>query len=164
MNELLWMKAAKEKLGEREITGAKHSLNILAWNKRLGAWWFNDEVPWCGSFVAICLVEAGIAIPKEWQRALEYTKMRNTLPKPAYGCVAVKKRKGGGHVCFVAGRDKATGKLVCLGGNQNNMVCYALYDEADFVFKWYGMHAYPNPERYQLPEFNGIKLANVTEH
>lgn len=164
MNELPWMKEAKSLIGEREIVGSKHNLKILSWLKRLRAAWANDETPWCGTYVAHCLDVAGIKPPKHWYRALDYLNYRNTLPKPAYGCIAVKKRKGGGHVCFVAGRDKTTGKLVCLGGNQNNMVCYALYDEADFVFKWYGMHSYPSPERYQLPEFNGIKLANVTEH
>jgi uncharacterized protein (TIGR02594 family) len=63
---------------------------------------------------------------------ISLSKSGTKLAKPAYGCVAVKTRIGGGHVCFVVGKDKASGKLVCLGGNQSNMVCYALYNESDF--------------------------------
>ena len=163
MTNLAWMIEAQSLIGEREIVGSKHNLKILSWLKRLKASWANDETPWCGAFIAHCLDVAGIAVPKYWYRALDYLNYRNTLPKPAYGCVAIKKRKGGGHVCFVAGRDKRTGKLVCLGGNQGNTVCYALYDEAEFTFKWYGMQATPSPDRYLLPEFDGITATGLSE-
>jgi alpha-D-ribose 1-methylphosphonate 5-triphosphate synthase subunit PhnG len=39
------------------------------------------------------------------------SKSGTKLAKPAYGCVAVKTRIGGGHVCFVVGKDKATVSL-----------------------------------------------------
>lgn len=71
----------------------------------------------------------------------------------------VKTRVGGGRVCFVVGKDKTSGnKLVCLGGNQSNMVCYALCNEFDFeAFMWYGETLSPAPHRYDLPILSNVK-------
>jgi len=78
--------------------------------------------------------------------------------------VAVRTRKGGGHVCFVVGRDQKTGKLVCLGGNQSNMVCYALYAESEFQeFRWYGKTSRPAEHRYNLPLMSGVTATQITE-
>ena len=105
-----------------------------------------------------------IKYPKHWYRALDYLNYGAKLKKPAYGCVAVKTRNGGGHVCFVLGRDTKTNKLVCLGGNQSDKVCLALYDEAVFeAFMWYGKTSNPADGRYTLPKFVGVDMANVSE-
>ena len=50
-------------------------------------------------------------------RAKEYAFAGKRLTKPAYGCLVVFTRQGGGHVGFVVGKDKA-GNLLVLGGNQ----------------------------------------------
>ena len=75
----------------------------------------------CGTFVAHCLKTANRRIPRYWMRAKAYTKVGKQLAKPAYGCLVVFTRDGGGHVGFVIGRD-AAGNLMVLGGNQSNMV------------------------------------------
>ncbi len=78
--------------------------------------------------------------------------------------MAVKTRKGGGHVCFVVGRVQKTGKLVCLGGNQSNMVCYALYAESEFQeFRWYGKTSRPAEHRYNLSLMSGVTATQITE-
>ena len=116
--ELDWIKEARKHVGLKELNGTNKHPTIDSWAKSLGASWVIGQA-WCGTFVAHCLKTAGIKYPKNWYRALAYsTEGGVKLSKPAYGCVAVKTRKGGGHVCFVVGRDKTTGKLVCLGGNQ----------------------------------------------
>ena len=164
MTDLAWMIEAKRHVGLREIPGKNHNQTILDWIKNLGGWFKDDETAWCGTYVAHCLKTAGIAYPKHWYRALDYLNYGVALKKPAYGCVAIKTRKGGGHVCFVAGRDKKTGKLVCLGGNQSNKVCYALYSESEFKeFRWYGKTSRPADHRYELPEFDGVASSNVSE-
>lgn len=151
-------------VGLHEIKGPKHNAEILKWLEHLGAWWKDDETPWCGVFVAWCLKSAGIKYPKMWMQALAYLEGGAKLNKPCYGCVAIKKRKGGGHVCFVVGRDKKTGKLVCLGGNQSDQVCLALYDQSDFEqFRWYGKTSTPLPIRYELPEYSGVTAQKVSE-
>lgn len=163
--DLAWMIEAKKHVGLREDTSKKrHNGIILGWLKSLGAWWKDDETAWCGVFTAHCLRVAGVKYPKHWYRALDYVNYGAKLTKPAYGCIAVKTRTGGGHVCFVVGRDKKTGKLVCLGGNQNNMVCYALYNESDFqAFMWYGVTSRPADHRYDLPVLDNVRATAVTE-
>lgn len=163
--DLAWMVEAKKHIGLRENTSkTKHNPTILKWLKTLGAWWSEDETPWCGVFVAHCLKVAGVKYPKHWYRALDYVNYGAKITKPAYGCVAIKNRKGGGHVCFVVGRDTKTGKLVCLGGNQSNMVCYALYAESEFQeFRWYGLTSRPASHRYNLPNMSGVTATGVTE-
>ena len=162
--ELPWIAEARKHIGLKEDTSKfKHSPTILGWLKKLGAWWMDDETPWCGTFVAHCLQTAGVKFPKNWYRALAYLNGGTKLANPCYGCVAVKTRVGGGHVCFVVGRTKA-GKLVCLGGNQSNMVCYALYNENDFeAFMWYGQTSSPAQHRYELPILSSVKAMTVTE-
>lgn len=150
-NELPWIKEAKKHLGLREIAGAKHNPTILNWIKNLKGFFKDDETPWCGTFVAHCLKTAGVSYPKNWFRALDYRTAGSKLAKPAYGCVAIKSRVGGGHVCFVVGKDR-NGNLLCLGGNQSNMVNITKYKASDFVeFRWYGKTDSPANFRYELP-------------
>lgn len=163
-NDLAWMIEAKKHIGLREIVGKQHNLTILKWIKGLGGWFTDDETPWCGTFVAWCLKTAGVKYPKHWYRALDYVNYGSKLAKPAYGCVAIKTRKGGGHVCFVVGRDQKTGKLVCIGGNQGNAVSYALYNDFDFQeFRWYGKTSKPADFRYKLPALSGVSATGVSE-
>ena len=161
--ELSWIAEARKYVGLREIKGSKHNPIIISWLDNLKAWWSEDESAWCGTFVAHCLAESRITYPKHWYRALDYLNYGTRLIQPAYGCVAVKTRKGGGHVCFVVGQTKE-GKLVCLGGNQNDMVCFALYDKKDFeAFMWYGSTSQPAQGRYNLPILSNITATSVSE-
>ena len=163
-NDLAWMIEAKKHIGLKEVSGKAHNPTILSWLKSLGAWWSEDETAWCGTFIAHCLKVAGVKYPKHWYRALDYVNYGSKLAKPAYGCVAIKTRQGGGHVCFVVGRDEKTRKLVCIGGNQSNMVCYALYAESEFQeFRWYGMTDRPADKRYNLPIMTGVTATRVSE-
>jgi len=161
--ELSWIAEARKYVRLREIKGSKHNPIIISWLDNLKAWWSEDESAWCGTFVAHCLAESRITYPKHWYRALDYLNYGTRLIQPAYGCVAVKTRKGGGHVCFVVGQTKE-GKLVCLGGNQNDMVCFALYDKKDFeAFMWYGSTSQPAQDRYNLPILSDVKATSITE-
>lgn len=124
---LPWMKAATAKMGIREIAGSKHNPTILGWLKLLGAWWSNDEEPWCGTFVAICLKEANLPIIKHWYRAKAWAEY-GVRVNPGYGALLVFGREGGGHVGFYVGealrmiRGKPTLCYYVRGGNQANMV------------------------------------------
>lgn len=182
--ELAWITEARKYLGLTEIKGSKHDKTIITWLERLKAWWRDDETAWCGVFIAHCLASAGMQrgkvnsrsknwtgdkappnhYPYNWYGAIEYMKEGGTkLNKPCYGCVAVKTRKGGGHVAFVVGQTHS-GMLVCLGGNQNNKVSYALYRPTDFdAFMWYGTTSSPASHRYDLPVLRGITETSVSE-
>ncbi len=117
-----WMQIAKDCVGLKEIPGAKHNGVIQGWLAKLGAWWRDDETPWCGVFVAHCLREAGLPVPQNWMRAKAWSDygshLRSTHVAP--GASLVFSRVGGGHVGFYAGEDST--HFYVLGGNQGNAV------------------------------------------
>lgn len=183
--DLAWMIEAKKHVGLTEIKGPKHNATIQKWLSDLGAWWNDDETAWCGVFVAHCLRSAGLTrgsvnsrskkyvagshpgsgkYPFNWYGAGEYRIEGGTkLDRPAYGCVAVKARPGGNHVTFIVGR-LSDGRLVGIGGNQSDSVCYAVYKESDFdSFMWYGRTANPASHRFTLPILTNVSKTSVKE-
>lgn len=117
-----WLDTAKKLEGIKEIPGPKHNPKIISWLRDLNAWWSEDETPWCGTFVAHCMKEAGLPIPKLWFRAKEWATYGSLLrpDRLAPGAILVFGRTGGGHVGFYVGED--AGYYYVLGGNQANGV------------------------------------------
>lgn len=117
-----WLTLAVGHIGLREIPGAKHNQTIINWLVKLKAWWKDDETPWCGTFVANCLNEAGQPIIKNWMRAKDWASYGSNLRLSclARGAILVFVREGGGHVGFYVGED--TTHYHVLGGNQGNAV------------------------------------------
>jgi uncharacterized protein (TIGR02594 family) len=118
----MWMKTARESVGLKEVARPKHNTKIQAWLAKLGAWWRDDETPWCGTFVAHCLRENGLPVPKHWYRALAWKEYGSNL-RPTHVCegaILVFARAGGGHVGFYVGEDRFYYRV--LGGNQSNAV------------------------------------------
>lgn len=131
-----WLVVARQHIGLAEIPGKEHSPVITGWLTTLKAWWRDDETPWCGVFVAACMREAGMELPKHWYRAKGWLDWGHELPAPRIGCVVVYERKGGGHVGFVVGRD-ANGRILTLGGNQGNRVSVAPFDMSRVIgYRW----------------------------
>ncbi|MFZ5697782.1 MAG: TIGR02594 family protein [Pseudomonadota bacterium] len=136
MSEPLWLTFAHRYLGMKEIPGAPTAPFIAGFLKSLKAWWADDETPWCGTFVAACMQYASIEPPKAWYRAKAWLDWGQALDLPTAGCVVVFDRKGGGHVAILLGKD-ASGRLVCLGGNQGNAVSRAAFDRTRALgFRW----------------------------
>jgi len=128
-----WLKIAHEELGVKEIHGWRDNPRILQYHSAAGGAGWKDEVPWCASFVAFVMRKAGYKPPKYPARALSWLKFGKSSFVPVLGAIAVKKRKGGGHVCFVVGKS-ADGKYIyCLGGNQNDEVNIKRYPVRVFV-------------------------------
>jgi len=121
INSRIWMAEAMGFLGLKEIHGPKHNPTIIKWLVGLHAWWHDDETPWCGVFVAQCMAAMGFKLPRFWMRAKAWADWGIDIKRPAYGCIVVFDRKGGGHVGLVAGIDKQ-GRLMVLGGNQGDQV------------------------------------------
>ena len=163
---LAWIVEATKHIGLKEIPGPKHNQTILQWVKNLGGWFTDDETPWCGTFIAQCLKEAGRGVPKHWYRALAYESYGTELLKPAYGCIGVMSRTGGGHVTFIVGETKDSKYLVGLGGNQSNAVNLMKFDKSRFTaFVWptydNGVASSPYPDRYKLPKYdNSLKTSS----
>lgn len=183
MNKLKWMQAAEDKLNVAEVGTTNKSPIIDKWWVELGAKSMIGQ-PWCGAFVARCLQESGFTrstfdtrkdlktrnnqskvYPKHFYGAKDFIRGGGyKLTKPCVGAVAVKSRNGGGHVCFVVGKTPQ-GKLVVIGGNQGNKVCYTTYAQSEFDggFIWYGNTPNPAPERYNLPIIKTITSSKLTE-
>lgn len=112
-------------LGTKEIVGSVNSANIMGWAKelKLNKMYVNDEIPWCGLFMAyVCLkadVDPGM---KGWEvlRALNWNKFGTKQTVAMLGDVLVFKRDGGGHVGIYVGEGAKFYHV--LGGNQSNMV------------------------------------------
>lgn len=112
----------KRLIGVREIVGAKHNPVILQWAKDvgLGRIYTNDEIPWCGLFVAkVCqLAKKDIVKDPLWAR--NWAKWGRKIDKPGLGDILVFARGNGGHVGFYIAEDATCYHV--LGGNQNNTV------------------------------------------
>jgi uncharacterized protein (TIGR02594 family) len=113
---------AVKHLGVKEFVGLTHNPIILGWAKSLSlsTIYTNDEIPWCGLFVAYCCHAQGLQVVDRPLWALNWNKFGNRVSEPMLGDVLTFKRDGGGHVGIYVGED-ATHYHV-LGGNQNNSV------------------------------------------
>lgn len=125
-----WIEAAFHELGVKEISGSGSNPRVEQYHDAVGIPWAKDDVPWCASFVGFCMLKAGYQLPKNPYRALSWLTFGVSAGKPVFGAIAVKKRKGGGHVTFVVGRKGEY--LYCLGGNQHDAVNVAVYHESVF--------------------------------
>lgn len=136
-NDPIWFGEAKKHLGVKEIPGPKHNTKIQSWLARLGAWWRDDETPWCGVFVAHCMREANLPVPQHWMRARAWADYGSNLRAThvAPGAILVFSRQGGGHVGFYAGED--ANFYFVLGGNQSNEVNIAKIAKARCIaIRW----------------------------
>lgn len=122
MTKPKWLKIAETYTGLSEIRGPKHNSKIIGWLDKLGAWWRDDETPWCGVFVAHCMQDVGLPYPTFYMRAKAWEDYGSLLRRDrlAPGAILVFDRAGGGHVGFYVGED--AGHYFVLGGNQGNAV------------------------------------------
>jgi uncharacterized protein (TIGR02594 family) len=135
LKELPWMVTAETLMFTTEISGPRHNTRIMNWAKWIGGWvasyYKNDEIPWCGLFVAWCLkandIEYGIQNPLS---ALAWNKVGAKV-EPCYGAIMVFSRSGGGHVGFYVSEDSTSYHI--LGGNQSNQVNIAKVAKSRFV-------------------------------
>ena len=184
MNKLDWIAEGEKFLGHAEKGSTNRSPIIDKWWKELGASWAMGGA-WCGAFVAHCLQASGFTrasfdtrnaklkgrndqanvYPYHFYGAKDFARGGGyKLAKPCVGAVAVKSRNGGGHVCFVVGKTPS-GRLVVLGGNQGNKVCYTTYAASEFDegFYWYGRTPNPAQGRYDLPVIKNVSSTKLTE-
>ena len=123
---LPWLAEAQRLLGLKEDTSAGSNAQILQWAKDIGVSYHDDDVPWCGLFVAHCI---GSQLPREPLPsnplgARSYGRFGKAVdPQP--GAVMVFWREslesGKGHVGFYVA-ETTDGQFLILGGNQGNAV------------------------------------------
>ena len=112
---------AVKHIGVKEIVGKEHNPKIMQWAEDLAvSWYTNDEIPWCGLFVAHCAKSAGVQVVKSPLRALSWAEYGTAVDDPMLGDILTFKRDGGGHVGIYVGEDDDHYHV--LGGNQSNSV------------------------------------------
>jgi len=140
-----WMMPLWHLHGTKEVPGRGNNAVIMSLAPKIAKrfpslqWpvsiFSSDEVPWCGAAVAYSVAEAGIMPDTRYPSALAWSDWGQKLNGPAVGAVAVKTRRGGGHVFFVAGRDG--NNLAGLGGNQANSVKISPFNPLDITaYRW----------------------------
>ena len=108
--------------GIMEVRGKGSFPDFSKWAKELGVQsvMTDDDVPWCGLFVGICVKRAEFEVVQHPYRAKSWLSFGNAVLTPMLGDVLVFERKGGGHVGFYVGETLDT--YAVLGGNQSNSV------------------------------------------
>lgn len=163
-NKYPWLKWSKNEVGTRR-TG------IGAGNPRIIEYWKifkmggikNERVPWCSAFVGAALESVGINTNSDKEIYQKRTKDSsqywlhwqggNKLDQPAYGCIAVMERQGGGHVGFIVGMTPDKKNLILLGGNQGSSVSIAKFSVSKFI--GYTLPIGYEPD-YDIPEFEAV--------
>ena len=105
---------------------------VEKYHNAVGGKGWTDSIAWCGSFVGYVLKKAGYALPQHPYRALSWLEYGKSSFIPVYGAIAVKRRKGGGHVGFVVGMSEDARYVDVLGGNQHDSVNVTRYRTSAF--------------------------------
>ena len=158
--ELKHISIARSYLGLTELGSTNKHPTIDVWAKSLSGKWLIGQT-WCGTFMAQVFKEAGLStkVPKEFFRAKAWEAAGTKLDKPAYGCVVIFTRDGGGHVGFVVGKTKS-GMLKVLGGNQSNAVTIQDFDPKRVTsYRWVSSGSVPLEHRYDLPVLPAGKIS-----
>ena len=112
---------AIELFGTTEIVGPKHNPVILEWATETNLRHYtNDEIPWCGLYMAIVMKRANREVVKDPLFARNWAKFGVEVKEPMFSDVLVFSRGSGGHVGFYIGEDKTSYHV--LGGNQGDAV------------------------------------------
>lgn len=135
-----WMQIAERELarGVREYAGPADNPRIVQYHAATSFQATDDEVPWCSSFVNWCLQHAGYEGTRS-AAARSWLTWGEPLDQPMYGAITVLargKNPAMGHVGFFTDR-RPDGKVLLLGGNQNDSVSIAAFDAPRVLsYRW----------------------------
>lgn len=168
---VVWLNEAEKWVGVKEVPGPGVNARIRAlWYDLPGGAWFwkeygsdDSKLPWCGAACAGIFKACGITLPKNYASARSWATWGQALDEPTIGAVLILGRKGGAHVCIIAGRD-ARGRLMCYGGNQGDAFTLAPFDLStrDVIgIRW--PQGQPLPALQSLPLITSNAAASTNE-
>lgn len=92
----------------------------------------SDDLAWCSVFISYCAKTAGFKYTTN-TAAKTWLNFGKVISDPLPGDIVIFWRESPtswtGHVTIFLGEDKETKELICLGGNQENMVCIRAYSK-----------------------------------
>lgn len=151
---------AKAELGVKETKGHKHNKRVVEYHSTSTGKYKNDEIPWCGSFVNWVMLQSGITKTVKYpERAKAWKDFGTVIYEPTLGSIAIKNRRGGGHVCFVVGESKNSKSLYCLGGNQGDAVTIKKYKKSAFT----DFRLPPGQDKIALNTYSGNSISSTSE-
>lgn len=112
-----------KQFGVHEVVGHGSNPTIMGWVDELGiprSVYPDDDVAWCGLFVAIVAKRAGKVVPHNPLWARNWANFGHETDLAGLGDILVFQRGNGGHVGLYVGEDETAFHV--LGGNQSNQV------------------------------------------
>lgn len=130
---LPWLQEARRLTGLKESPGPVDNPTILDWADDLDIHYGDDEVAWCGLYVAHCIGStlSSEPLPTNPLGARNWARWgAPCAPQPGAVLVFWRGKRNGwqGHVGFYVGEEPEGGDTIVyhvLGGNQSNKVCVA---------------------------------------
>ena len=160
MSEPIWLTIARKDIGLAETPGQQTTPKIRQWLIELGAWWYDDETPWCGVATGAWMRRSGCEIPRHYYRARAWLDWGLRLTEPAVGAIVVYERGVGGHVGLAVGWDQ-DGRILTLGGNQGNRVSIAPFDRHRVLgYRWPSEYSAVWPEPLRIAQHGGPSSRN----
>lgn len=123
-----WLAIARREIGVKEKFGVAENARILQYHGYTKLKANSEETPWCASFIAFCLENAGIRSTRSAAAASYITWGEQCMAKP--GAVVVLSKAdpdagGSGHVGFFDHWDEDRSFFWMTGGNQSQAVSKA---------------------------------------
>lgn len=123
---------ARKFYGLKEISGKEHNKIIIQFFKETGNGKIKtDEDAWCSVFVGYCAKKAGFNY-KIKPLAKSWLDVGQKVSEPQPGDLVIFWREDPnswkGHVSIYISKDIETNEIICLGGNQDDQVCFRRYD------------------------------------
>ena len=128
---------ARKFYGLKEIGGKENNKIIVQFFKETGNGKIkNDEVAWCSVFVGYCAQKAGFNY-KIKPTAKSWLEVGQKVIEPQPGDLVIFWREDPnswkGHVSIYIGTEEETNEIICLGGNQDDQVCFRRYDSSSVL-------------------------------
>lgn len=140
---------ALREVGTQEVPGAGSNPRIEEYHRATGLGPSKDDVPWCGSFVAFCMLEAGLEYNAATAAsARSWLNFGRRIPGPCAGAIAVDWRGSPdgwqGHVQIIIGKDRK-GRTLAVSGNKGDRVQVHVYRHDQLL-------GYRFPHDLEMPE------------
>ncbi len=151
-------------IGTKEVVGRGSNKTIISWRDTLNdagikiEGFSDDDIPWCGLFVAYVAFKAGKSVVKDPLWARNWANFGDRTKVPSLGDVLTFGRDGGGHVGFYIAEDSECFHV--LGGNQSNSVSITRIKKNRLLASSSKYNVRPKSAKPYIVKSNGVISSN----